>query len=94
MPILQGTDVSWAYLPWPWQAGWSERRGMAQRWCFALPVADPRKKQARQGQQLFGQPTVSPGDPPLWMALLPLSRYFVSPDLSVFRQWPVAVLGP
>lgn len=44
-------------------AGVSQRRGMAQRWCFALHIAYLCKKQARQWQSLSGQPTVAPRDP-------------------------------
>lgn len=60
---MQGTDVSWACLLWTWQAGLSQRKGMAQRWPFALHIAYLCKKQARQWQSLSGQPTVAPRDP-------------------------------
>ena len=82
VPVVQGTDVSWACLPWPWQAGVSQRRGMAQRWPFALHIAYLCKKQARQCQSLAGKPTGAPRDPPLWRAPLPL---------SVFHEAGVAV---
>lgn len=63
VPVVQGTGVSWACLLWPWVRCLSQRRGMAQRWLFALHIAYLCKKQARQWQSLSGQPTVAPRDP-------------------------------